>query len=187
MSLRWLGRLLRNVHAGDRHSLAHHPALSGVAETISLESAWFVNGGQMPLASAGSGVGKNTSPPLMWNKIPAEAAELAIILEDLDVPLPRPVVHMIACRISPERTSMAEGALAKGAKDVFFGKSPVGTQGYMGPGPVPGHGPHRYVFYLLALSRPTEFQSPPKRKEFLANVAGTVIAYGRLTGTYEQS
>jgi Raf kinase inhibitor-like YbhB/YbcL family protein len=187
MSLRWLGRLLRNVRAGDRHSVANHPALNGVPETISLESAWFMNGGHMPLRAALIGIGENISPPFTWTGIPAETVELAIVMEDPDAPLPRPAVHMIVCGISPDRTGLAERSLARGTKGVYFGKSTMGTQGYMGPGPVPGHGPHRYVFYILALYRRTEFQSPPKLKDFLQDVTGTVAAYGRLTGAFERS
>jgi Raf kinase inhibitor-like YbhB/YbcL family protein len=187
MNLHWLGRLLRGVRAGDRHSVANHPALNGVPETISLESAWFLNDGHMPLGSAGIGVGENISPPFTWKGIPAEAVELAIIMEDMDAPLHRPFVHMIACGISPDRTGMAEGTLAHRTRDVYFGKSTLGAQGYMGPRPVPGHGPHRYVFYILALNRYTKFQSPPKLKEFLKDVTGTVVAYGHLVGAYERS
>jgi hypothetical protein len=123
----------------------------------------------------------------MWRNIPEGTVELAIVMEDPDVPTPRPAVHMIACGIAPDRAGMAEGALARGASNVCFGKGTVGTQGYRGPGPPPGHGPHRYVFYILALNRRTEFQSPPRLKKFLKEVAGAVVAYGRLIGVYERS
>jgi phosphatidylethanolamine-binding protein (PEBP) family uncharacterized protein len=187
MKLRWLGRLLRNVHAGERHSLAHHPAMSGVPETISLESPWFLNGKEMPLRSAGIGVGDNVSPPFTWMGIPAETVELAILMEDLDVPLPRPVVHTIAYGISPDGGGMAEGAFNFGKADVAFGRGTLGNQGYAGPRPIPGHGPHRYLFHILALNRPSRFTSTPRAKEFLKGIAGTVVARGQLAGTYEQN
>jgi phosphatidylethanolamine-binding protein (PEBP) family uncharacterized protein len=187
MKLHWLGRLLRGVRAGELHSVANNSALNGVPETIFLESAWFLNGEHMPLSSAGIGVGENVSPPFTWRGIPAETVELAIIMEDLDSPWPRPVVHMIACGISPDCAGMAEGTLAPTTSDVCFGKGTVGAPGYGGPRPVPGHGPHRYVFYILALNRHAKFQVPPTLKEFLKDVMGTVIAYGRLVGTYERS
>jgi phosphatidylethanolamine-binding protein (PEBP) family uncharacterized protein len=187
MKLHWLGRLLRGVRAGERHSVANDPVLNGVPEKISLESAWFLNCGDMPLASAGVGVGENISPPFTWRGVPAETVELAIIMEDMDSPWPRPVVHMIACGISPDRTGITEGTLAPGARDVYFGKGTLGAPGYAGPRPVPGHGPHRYVFCILALNRHTKFQSSPKLKEFLKDVTGTVVAYGHLVGTYERN
>ena len=64
MNARWIGRILRAVRAGERYSASNHAALLGVLEGISLKSAWFLNGKQMPLRSAGMGVGVNISPPL---------------------------------------------------------------------------------------------------------------------------
>jgi phosphatidylethanolamine-binding protein (PEBP) family uncharacterized protein len=56
----------------------------------------------------------------------------------------------------------------------------------MGPRPVRGHGPHRYVFQLFALSRPIAVGERPDRAEVLAAMRGAVIARGKLTGTYER-
>ncbi len=56
----------------------------------------------------------------------------------------------------------------------------------MGPRPVPGHGPHRYHFHVLALDRTSEFASPPKLKPFLSQIVGSVVARGTLTGVYER-
>jgi Raf kinase inhibitor-like YbhB/YbcL family protein len=186
MNARWIGRILRSVRAGERHSASNHGALLGVPEIISLKSEWFLNGTPMPPQSAGIGVGENISPPLSWSGVPAGTVELAIIMEDPDAPLPWPFVHMIAHRISPDKSSLAEGALAHEAIDVAFGRSTAGAQGYMGPRPVPGHGPHRYIFQILALSRRTTFSSAPKLKAFLGGIAGTVIGRGMLMGTYER-
>jgi Raf kinase inhibitor-like YbhB/YbcL family protein len=186
MNARWIGRILRGVRAGERHCASNHAALSGVPQVISLESEWFLNGEQMPLRSAGRGVGENISPPLRWSGVPAGTAELAIIMEDPDAPLPRPFVHMIAYRISPDKSSVAERALALEAIGVAFGRSTTGAQGYAGPRPVPGHGPHRYIFQILALDRRTAFSSAPKLKAFLDGVSGTVKGRGTLVGTYER-
>jgi Raf kinase inhibitor-like YbhB/YbcL family protein len=187
MNARWIGRILRGVRAGERHCASNHAALSGVPQVISLESEWFLNGEQMPLRSAGRGVGENISPPLRWSGVPAGTAELAIIMEDPDAPLPRPFVHMIAYRISPDKSSVSEGALAYEAIGVAFGRGTAGAQGYMGPRPVTGHGQHRYIFQILALSRRTAFSLAPKLKGFLDGISGTVIGRGMLVGTYERS
>jgi len=186
VNARWIGRILRGVRAGERHAASNHSTLLGVPEMISLKSDWFLNGKPMPLRSAGIGVGENISPPLSWSGVPTVTAELAILMEDPDAPLPRPFVHMIAHRISPDISSLAEGALAYEAIGVAFGRSTAGAQGYMGPRPVPGHGPHRYIFQVLALSRCTAFSSAPKLKAFLNAIAGTVIGRGVLMGTYER-
>lgn len=67
-----------------------------------------------------------------------------------------------------------------------FGKSTVGAQGYMEPRPVSGHGPHRYRFYVLALRRRAEVPPALALDRFLERIAGNVIAYGCLVGTYER-
>ncbi len=186
MNARWIGRILRSARAGERHSASNHGALLGVPEIISLKSEWFLNGTPMPFRSAGIGVGENVSPPLSWSGVPVGTVELAMIMEDPDAPLPRPFVHMIAYRIAPDKSGLAEGALALEATGVAFGRSTAGAQGYMGPRPVPGHGPHRYIFQILALSRCTAFSSAPKLKAFLGGISGTVIGRGMLVGTYER-
>jgi Raf kinase inhibitor-like YbhB/YbcL family protein len=186
VNVRWIGHMLRGIRAGDRRSASNHAALVGVPEVISLESEWFLNGKPMPLRSAGIGVGENVSPPLSWSGVPAGTVELAIIMEDPDAPIPRPFVHMIVYRIVPNQAGFAEAALAREARGMAFGKSTAGTQGYMGPRPIPGHGPHRYIFQILALSRHTAFSSAPKLKAFLDSIRGTVIGRGILIGTYER-
>jgi Raf kinase inhibitor-like YbhB/YbcL family protein len=186
MNARWLGRLLRGIRAGERHSILKHPALTNVPNVISVKSEWFQNGEAMPLRSAGAGVGENVSPPLTWSGVPAGTAESAIILEDPDVPLPRPFVHMIAYHIAPTNRILAEGAPNREARDVLFCKSTTGAQGYMGPRPFPGHGQHRYCFYVLALNRPVETLRAPTLKTFLKSISGRTIGYGCLVGIYER-
>lgn len=185
MSLHWLGHLLRNVRANEKHSLAHHPELATVPQVIRLTSAWYGDGQRMPQRTAGLGQGENISPPLSWTGVPAGTAELALVMEDPDVPFPRPIIHMVAYGIAPGSTGLAEGALREGASGLVFGKGTLGRQGYSGPRPPPGHGAHRYVFYILALSRKTEFAAPPKLKEFMACVAGSIIGRGSLVGMFE--
>jgi Raf kinase inhibitor-like YbhB/YbcL family protein len=163
-----------------------HPALTNVPNAISVSSEWFQNGETMPPRSAGVGVGENVSPPLMWSGVPAGTAEIAIIIEDPDAPLPRPFVHMIAYHIAPNNLTLGEGALNREARDILFGKSTAGARGYMGPRPIPGHGPHRYRFYVLALNRPLGTLIAPKLKTFLKRISGRTIGYGCLVGIYER-
>lgn len=186
MNARWLGRLLRGIRAGERHSILKYLALTHVPNVISVKSEWFRSGEAMPLRSAGVGVGENVSPPLTWSGVPAGTQEIAIILEDPDAPLPRPFVHMIAYHIAPNNRMLAEGALNREARDVLFGKSTTGAKGYMGPRPVPGHGPHRYCFYVLALDLPVGALRAPNLRTFLKSISGRTIGYGCLVGIYER-
>lgn len=177
-----LGRLLRPLRAGESH-LAWN-LLAG-PEVITLSSVSFPAGGSMPVRCAGKGVGDNTSPALSWTGVPAQAVELVLIMEDPSAPLPRPFVHMVVTGIPPDRAGFAEGELAAGNLGIAFGRSSIGSKGYEGPRPVPGHGPHSYVFQLFALDRPLGL-SEPRRKAVLAAAQRAVVGRARLDGLYER-
>jgi phosphatidylethanolamine-binding protein (PEBP) family uncharacterized protein len=99
--------------------------------------------------SAGKGVGDNVSPALRWTGVPAEAKQLVLIMDDLDVPMPKPLIHTIAV-IDPHLGGLAEGELKPGTTGVRLMKAFGDT--YVGPRPIPGHGPHHYRFLVFALS-----------------------------------
>jgi Raf kinase inhibitor-like YbhB/YbcL family protein len=187
MTSRLLGRLLRGFRAGTRHLARNHPSLRAVPDSIRLQSASFASGGAMPTRCAGLGVGENTSPALQWSGVPAETEELVLIMEDPDAPLRRPVVHLIALGIAPSRTSFSEGALSQGVPgDVRFGVGSFNRQGYHGPRPVPGHGPHKYLLQVIALEKSLQFQEPPTLDAVLAAANGNVLARGEIVGQFER-
>jgi Raf kinase inhibitor-like YbhB/YbcL family protein len=185
---RLIGRLLRGVHGHDRHLAWNAPSLASALETIALSSPAFAEGQPMPLRCAGAGVGDNLSPPLAWSGVPAGLAELLLIVEDPDAPLPRPVLHLLVTGIAPSVQGFDEGALSHPSiPGAGIGRGSFGRLGYAGPRPVQGHGPHRYVFQIFALGRPLALpQGPARLGEVLKAAAGTVLARGRLTGTYER-
>ncbi len=184
---RALGRLLRRVRAGDRHLAWNDPSFADAPASLRLASAAFSDGGAMPMRCAAAGVGENVSPPLDWSGAPPGTRAFALIVEDPDAPAPRPIVHLLAIGVPADCASLPEGALSptSGAK-IAFGRGSFGHVGYMGPRPVRGHGAHRYVFQLYALSRPIEAGDRPDLAEALAAMRGAVLARGKLVGTYER-
>lgn len=178
-----LGRMLRGVRAG-----AHRSPLAGGAfdgpTTITVTSTAFADGGAMPASSAGKGVGDNTSPPLRWAGTPPGARQLALVIDDVDVPLPRPLVHTAAV-IEPSVDGVAVGALRPGCAGIRFLRADLGHHGYAGPRPIPGHGPHRYRFHVFALDAVLP-DTVTTAKGLLAAMRGHVLARGTLTGTYER-
>jgi hypothetical protein len=108
-------------------------------------------------------------------------------MEDIDAPMGKPFVHVMAL-LAAALTGLPAGALDKdSATDgVRLLRSTMGT-GYVGPAPIKGHGPHRYVFQLFALPAPAapDAASAP-RTALLAAVDGPALARARLTGTYER-
>ncbi len=110
---RLIGRAFYRLRARDRHLAWNAPALAAVPDGISLGSPAFAAHAAMPPRHAGDGVGDNLSPPLAWSGVPTGTAELVLIIEDPDAPLPRPVVHAIATGIPPHWQGLPEGALAR--------------------------------------------------------------------------
>jgi phosphatidylethanolamine-binding protein (PEBP) family uncharacterized protein len=178
-----IGKLLRNVRAGE-----HKSPLAGSGFTapydITVTSAAFSDGGAMPVSSAGKGVGDNASPQLRWTGVPPATRQLVLIIDDVDVPLPRPLLHTVAV-IEPGVQDIGTGALQPGTSGIRFIPGDIGHRGYAGPRPIPGHGPHRYRFHVLALDEPIP-DHITKAKALLKQMAGHVIARGVLTGTYER-
>ncbi|MEZ0350422.1 YbhB/YbcL family Raf kinase inhibitor-like protein [Mycobacterium sp. pR1184] len=178
-----LGRLLRGVRAG-----AQRGPLCGadfaVPESIAVTSTAFADGAAMPSSSAGKGVGDNTSPPLRWDALPPDTRQTVLIIDDIDVPLPRPLLHTIAL-IEPSLDRVAAGALQPGTTGLRFIRADLGHRGYAGPRPIPGHGPHHYRFHVFAIDRPIPENVSTARALFAA-MAGHVLARGTLTGIYER-
>jgi phosphatidylethanolamine-binding protein (PEBP) family uncharacterized protein len=178
-----LGKLLRNVRAGE-----HRSPLAGSGFTapydITVTSTAFGDGAAMPMASAGKGVGDNVSPELRWTGLPTETRQLVLIIDDVDVPLPRPLLHTVAV-IEPGVQGVDTGALQPGTAGMRFIPGGLGHRGYAGPRPIPGHGPHHYRFHVLALDEPIP-DHIETAKALLRQMAGHVLARGVLTGTYER-
>jgi phosphatidylethanolamine-binding protein (PEBP) family uncharacterized protein len=127
-------------------------------------------------------VGDNVSPPLQWTGVPAGVEQLVLIMDDLDVPMPKPLMHTIAV-LEPDVSGLAEGDLKPGTAGVRLVKAFGDT--YVGPRPIPGHGPHHYRFLLFALDQRVA-DSVTDSSGLLAAMAGHVVARGALTGTYER-
>ncbi|GAB2540004.1 YbhB/YbcL family Raf kinase inhibitor-like protein [Nocardia heshunensis] len=183
-----IGRLLRPVRAGMSSTAWFHPSLRDIPETLHIGSPAFTDGDPIPRRHAGAGVGDDLSPALHWSGVPPEATELILIIEDPDAPLRRPVVHGLFTGIDPGNTGLPEGALDAGidTPGVVAGLGSFRRRGYAGPRPVPGHGPHRYVFQLLALDRLSGSTTSATLSATLPTITGHVLARGKLTGIYER-
>jgi Raf kinase inhibitor-like YbhB/YbcL family protein len=170
------GRRVRSWRAGDEWRVAEDIRFSQVPRTIVVQSAAFAYGEPIPPDPA--------SPPLAWSGVPPEAKMLALVVEDVDVPLLRPLTHAVAYAIDPATTSLEGGALD--GTHVTMGYNGAGRRGYVAPAPLPGHGIHRYVFTLLAVDFVPRFDQPPTRGRLLDAIAGHVAALGELIGSLER-
>ncbi|MCX4722565.1 YbhB/YbcL family Raf kinase inhibitor-like protein [Streptomyces sp. NBC_00963] len=187
-----LGRLLNNRRAGETHTAWNLPNLQG-PELMALTSQRFGDGDTLPLECCAKNIGgDDLSPHLAWSAPPPGTAQLLLAVEDIDVPLTKPAVHCLAL-IDPAIDHLGPGALAarNPATGVQVLRSTIG-RGYHGPGPIKGHGPHRYTFQLFALSTPVD--SAPgampvdraRPRALLPAITARVLDRGRLTGVYER-
>jgi Raf kinase inhibitor-like YbhB/YbcL family protein len=185
-----IGTLLKNRRAGESGLAWNLPALAG-PETLQLSSPAFADGAPIPAEHAGKRVGgREASPPLSWSTAPDGTAELLLAVEDVDAPMGRPFIHLLAV-IDRTVPSLDAGALSQGVTPVGVHpfKSSMG-RGWVGPSPIKGHGPHHYVFQLFALAAPavSDPDAPvhASPRSVLAGVRGPVLARGRLTGIYQR-
>jgi Raf kinase inhibitor-like YbhB/YbcL family protein len=184
---RMIGRTLVNIRAGDRHLAWNSPALSNVPESIVLTSPSFEANAAIPRRHAAADIGGNISPALAWSGVPAAAAELILVMQDRDAPLPRPIVHVLATGIPADWAGLPEGILSRSTDgEVRLGRGSFDRRGYAGPRPVRGHGMHHYVFQLVAVDQPLPLSGPPGLATLLASIAGHAMARGRLIGTFER-
>ncbi|MFF1633752.1 YbhB/YbcL family Raf kinase inhibitor-like protein [Leifsonia sp. NPDC058248] len=179
----FIGHLLAHRRAGENTLVWHSEGLDAPS-TILIESPAFDDGAPMPKSTAGKPIGDNISPALAWTGIPVGARELVLIVEDSDVPFARPITHAVA-RLDASLSGVPEGDLDAGAAH-GRGRGAFGRVGYNGPRPIPGHGPHAYVFQLFALDTRIEADDTIRVATLVDAMRGHVIARGRLTGTYER-
>jgi hypothetical protein len=185
-----VGKILDPLRAGEKELLLNASKFASVPATINLTSSAFEDGGRIPsLYTVEAG---DISPPLKWGNMPPGTRELILVMEDYDVPFPHPLMHLLVYSIPPTSTGFAEGTLPSKhdpteRPGVMLGRNSMHHQRYDGPAPIPGHGPHHYVFELLAMAETTLFDSVPDRSAFLSAIKDkTVLATGTLTGTYER-
>jgi phosphatidylethanolamine-binding protein (PEBP) family uncharacterized protein len=181
--MRAVGRILRRIRASERASRLAGPEFAA-PNAITVISPSFDDGGPIPQRHAGPGVGQNVSPALHWSGVPSDAGQLVVLVDDVDVPLPKPLFHTIAV-LEPGAAGLGEGDLRAANADLRIIATPLGHDGYSGPRPIAGHGPHHYRFHVLALDRRVPEDATSARL-VLDAAAGHVIARGTLTGTYER-
>jgi len=100
--------------------------------------------------------GDNLSPHLAWSGFPPETQSFAVTCFDPDAPTGSGFWHWVLLDLPSEVTELDTGAASgdcSGLPDgaIHLGNDTTNTC-YTGPFPPPGHGPHRYVFAVHALS-----------------------------------
>jgi Raf kinase inhibitor-like YbhB/YbcL family protein len=163
------------------------PGNTGVSMTLSLMSPSFHEGGAIPRKHTCEG--QDTSPPLVWSGVRANAKSVALIVDDPDAPDPqkpeRTWVHWILYDLPPDLGGLPEGVtnrnLPAGARQGLndFERFDWG-------GPCPPIGRHRYFFKLYVLDTVLGDLGGGGKAALEAAMKGHVLANAQVMGTYER-
>ena len=179
---RRLGEALKDVRPGTTALTCAQPALAKLPDKMEL---WIdgMEGAALPPRCTADGPG--LSPELHWSGVPEGTAELLLLVEDADAPMPKPLVHLIAYAIPPEVAEVPEGSFTKPSTRAT-GRNSYLKAGWLPPDPPTGHGAHRYVFQLYALGSLSMLSGTPGRAEVAAALEEKATARGLLLATYER-
>ena len=131
-----------------------------------------------------TGEGEDLSPAIEWEDLPDGTRSLALMMDDPDAPA-GVWTHWLMWDIPPAEHGIAEGF--QPGRLGISGINDFGREGYGGPMPPKGHGPHRYYFkvYALDMSR-LNLHAGTKRWEFEKALRGHVISEAWTMGRYER-
>lgn len=145
-------------------------------DVITVSSPAFREGHPIPARFTCDGHGQ--SPPLAWDDVPAEAAALALVVDDPDAPR-RTFVHWVLLDIPVGTRVLDANEVPSGAVQA---RNSAGHPSYFGP--CPPSGLHHYRFTVYALSKRTGLHDGARLDQALRAVETTATAQGRLVGTY---
>ncbi len=180
-----VGHALEGVRAGLDKTFWADPA-NGAAETLQVTSEAFADGAAIPIRFTEDAA--KTSPSLAWTGVSADAAAIAVVVEDPDSPTPAPFVHLLAL-IEVADAAFPEGAFLEEriADGVVVGHNSMRKLGWLPPDPPTGHGEHRYLFQVYALDHRPDLKAGAEKHDFERALRGHVIARGQMIGTYERA
>lgn len=159
--------------------------ISDSIERIEVTSAAFEDLGVMPEAYTGNG--EDNSPPFQLQGVSADAASIAIIMDDLDIPLMGNYTHWTIWNLPVSDTipeAIPHGETVEGLGGAIQGMG-YGQHQYRGP--KPPFGTHRYQFHIFVLDATLPLEPSAGKKELLAAMEGHILQYGSITGWYPEA
>lgn len=125
--------------------------------------------------------GEDVPPPLAWEGVPDDAAELAVIVSDPDAPGGE-YVHWVVAGLDPAVGGLTDGVETGGV----LGSNDFGELGWGGPCPPASDDAHRYVFTVYAAAEPLGLEEGTSAADVRAALEGRELARGQLVGTYDR-
>ena len=139
--------------------------------------------------------GKGKIPVIAWNPpINAHVDHYALVCEDIDSRIGTVTHHGIFYNIPSARWNANEGDIKRQTGEnkprlthsAWNYVTTYNTDSYSPISPPRGHGSHRYVFTVLALSQRLTFDHPDKvtKMEFHRALSGKVVGWGQWIGVF---
>ena len=123
--------------------------------------------------------GNDAPPPITVTDPPSGTRSFAVIMEDPDAPKGT-FTHWLAYDIPADKTDLQVSA-GKTLRNSF------GRDGYGGPCPPPGHGPHRYFFKVFAVDERSLRLAGETRQDLEKALETHALARAELMGRYERA
>ncbi|AIE82337.1 YbhB/YbcL family Raf kinase inhibitor-like protein [Actinotignum schaalii] len=157
---------------------------------LHLTSDDFANGEALPESATGTGTtpgGADRNPQLGWDTPPEGTVSLLVSCYDPDAPTPSGYWHWTVANLPADTAEIAAGGSDDLPAPSLTLKNDGGTPSFQGAAPPAGHGPHRYIFAVLALDTVLDIdaETRPAVAYFLAREH--VLGRGLLTGTWENN
>lgn len=162
--------------------------------SFTVTSTDVVDGEMLPMAQV-SGIfgagGEDRSPQLSWSGFPAETKSFVVTCFDPDAPTGSGFWHWTVLDIPADVTELPADAGSQDGANLPAGSvvinNDAGLPGYLGAAPPAGHGKHRYVFAVHALSEEKVGVDNSVGNAIAGfNMFGKVLARGLLVPVYEQ-
>lgn len=133
--------------------------------------------------------GRDVSPQLSWSGAPEGTRSYAVTCYDPDAPTGSGFWHWAVANIPADVTELATDAGAVGGAGLPKGAVPLandaGMKGFVGAGPPPGHGEHRYYFTVHAVGVSALELPESATPAFLGfNLFTNTLARAILVGTF---
>ncbi len=157
-------------------------AIAKEKETLTVTSPAFEDGGYIPEKYTGRG--EDVSPPLTFSKLHEKAQSIAIMLDDINHPIPN-YNHWVIWNL-PLMKTLPEGVPHGEVLPSFDGAvQGVGYGKHRYKGPKPPFGTHKYIFKVYVLDTTLGMYTHGKKRDLIYAMQGHVLQYGSITGLFK--
>ena len=151
-------------------------------EELTVTSDAFVDGGRIPIKYTGKG--EDISPGFKLSAISEYAKSIAVIMDDIDLPMMGTLTHWVIWNLPPQDfipenipyTEMVP-SLGNAVQGVGYGKNR-----YRGPNPPAGT--HRYQFTVYVLDKRLDLLGKNGKEHLLLAMKGHILQQGSITGRF---